>query len=173
MIRVDKLRLQLGAFALALAGSGFLIWEASGVQRQIASRRWPTVEGQIHELVAKSSEDESGEPEFQGRVLYTYIVADEQYTTDLTDFSLGPKRPDRKSALADVRSYRVGSKVRVYYDPADPSVGVLKPGVSEGHQLAFLVAGATAGIGWIGSFFVICSWIHAWKSGRREESPEE
>ena len=174
MIRItfDKFRLQTGALALALVGTGFLIWEGPGIQREISSRRWPTVEGQIHELVAKTWEGNGNdEPEYYGRVLYTYIVADEQYTTDLTDFGPGPKRLDRKTALADVRHYRVGSKVRVYYDPDDPSVGVLKPGVPDSHQVAILVTGAMAGIGWPLSFLVIRSWIRDWEAVREATEP--
>lgn len=155
-----KFRFQIFSVMMALAGPVLLIWQAKDTLREIASSNWPTVEGEVQELVAKRSVTDNGKTlQFYGRVKYTYIVDGVEYSTDLTDFGPGTKWPDRSSALVDISQYRVGLKVPVYYDPAEPSVGVLQPGLPQPHRLAMILLIVFTIVCSICAGFTIRSWI--------------
>lgn len=159
-----KLRFQVFALIATFGCPAFLIWMASETKRQIASSDWPAVEGEIDGVVAKSWWSEASKTtKFFGRAVYRYTVENREYTSDLTDLGPGIKRADQFTALADVASYEPGMKVVVYYDPQDPSVGILERGIPS-IRLALLV-GLSVGtiISAIASYFAIRSWLRSTK----------
>ena len=133
---------------------------AAETRQQIASTNWPSVEGEIQDVIAKSwwSED-SKTTKYYGRAVYRYTVQDKEYTSDLTDLGPGAKRADPNTALADVVRYQPGMKLPIYYDPHDPSVGILEKGIPTIH-LGLLI-GLSVGtiVSVIVSFFTIRGWI--------------
>ncbi len=155
-----KFRFQVFALIAMFGCPGFLIWMAAQTKRQIASSNWPSVEGEIQDITAKSwwSED-SKTTKYYGRAIYSYTVQDHEYTSDLTDLGPGTKRADPNTALADVARYQPGMKLPVYYDPNDPSVGILEKGIPPIH-LGLLI-GLSVGtiVSVIVSFFTIRGWI--------------
>ena len=159
-----KLRLQFFTVFVALLCPGFLIWMASGAGRQFASYQWPQVPGTVLTLVAKSWLDSERVTKYFGRVVYKYEVQGKTYTSDLTDLGPGTKQSDQATALADVSQYHRGDKVTVYYDPNDPSVGVLEKGVPQIHKILFVILAVGSLVSLIGSVFVLRSWVLAWRA---------
>jgi len=121
-------RLRFFGLGMAILGPVMLVITWQDTTLALASYRWPTVEGVVEETIAKWSQNEKGNMKFVGRVLYNYEVSGEQYRTNITEFSNGPRRADRQIALADVSEYSTGMRVPVHYNPQDPAVAVFRPG---------------------------------------------
>jgi Protein of unknown function (DUF3592) len=154
-----KVRLQVFAIGLGLVCPGLLIWQAPDLSRQIASTSWPHVPGAIQGVTAKTWLDKDNSTKYYGRAVYRYAVDGKEYTSDLTDLGPGAKRADLPSALADVRQYRPGMQVTVYYDPSDPAAGILETGIPP--VLLALAVALIIGtvIGWITAFFTVRAWL--------------
>jgi len=90
-----------------LAGVAAIVWGIYGMQSN--SSNWPSVEGQI---MSSTGPDYSSDLSNENST-YDYIVDGTTYTS-----SCGT-------------AYDVGTKVTVYYDPADPGVSVLSKGEME------------------------------------------
>lgn len=167
-----KLRLRVFCLIAMFACPAFLVWSAGETRQQIASNSWPSVEGEVLYITAKDWwDDDSNTTKYYGRVMYTYMVDGQEFTTDLTDLGPGMKRIDRETALEDVSEYRPGMKVMVYYDPDDPGVGVIKKGIPGMHLVLLVILCVGTVICTITSFFT----IRAWTWGRRsiESSPNQ
>jgi hypothetical protein len=61
-------------------------------------------------------------------VLYRYVIANQRYAANITDFEPLKWRPDKASALSDVAAYKRGQRVTVYYDPSNPLEASLERG---------------------------------------------
>lgn len=163
------LRLQFFTVGMAVMCPGFLIWEASTIYQQIASRNWPDVPGTVISTVAKPWLDSKNKTKFFGRVVYQYTVADQQYESDLTDLGPGEKREDAQAALKDVNHYRPGEAVRVYYNPADPSVAVLETGIPTIHLILLIGLSVGSVVGVVGSVFVLRSWLRSYLAQKESD----
>ncbi len=163
-----KFRLQIFCIFLTFLCPTFLVWQAADLRRQVASRSWPSVEGEVQGINVKTWFDDRNDVKYYGRVGYTYSVGGEKYTSELTDLGPGAKRSNRETAFADVSQYRPGMKLPVYYDPADPSIGVIAKGVPTIHLV--LAGGLAVGsiIGPITSIFTVRGWIRAAKQKPRK-----
>jgi hypothetical protein len=121
--------------------AGLIILAAGGVitffsRRDLVlswtSRRWPTVVGRISEKVTREgtsvgiTTDGTWAPiskNWRETVpAYTYSVAGQQYTSSRYDFS-------GAGWSANSRYYEDDEPVTVYYNPAQPSIAVLYPGL--------------------------------------------
>lgn len=118
----------------------------------IASVGWPTTEG----VVVLSEVGEGGSGQYtEGwwpRVSYRYSVNGREYTSDSVEVEdVGNGNTDR-FAWQVVQRYPAGKHVKVYYDPRDPSIAVLEPGIpnNEGGLWSIL----TLGVIGIGSLLV-------------------
>lgn len=155
-----KLRLQIGALIGMFGCPGFLIWMAGETKRQVASMRWPTVEGEVTGVTVKDSWSKDGKrTTYFGRAIYRYTVQDREYTSDLTDLGPGMKRADPATALADLAEYEAGEKVLVYYDPQNPSAGILKKGIPPIHLGLLIGLSIATIVCGIVSFFTIRGWF--------------
>ena len=155
-----KIRLQLVAVVMSIACPLGLVWMFGSITRQYASSNWPTAEGVVQGTVVKTwFNAKEGVNKYFARVNYHYTVDGKSFTSDLTDLGPGMKRASRELALADVAAYRPRAKVSVHYDPANPSIGVIEPGVPPTHMILFacLVFGAT--VCPVVAFFAIRGWI--------------
>lgn len=122
----------IGKYLIAafIVGFGALAWQAWRTKQ--ASPQWPHVEGEM--LHARAfAQNETGDEHgtlahhWQTEVKYRYSVAGVAYTgTRLRAFGLN--HFDQAAALQELRPFQVGSKVRVYYNPAKPGDSVLIPG---------------------------------------------
>jgi len=172
--------LQFAIFGLVVAIGGYLAWRdwhllfrgigylfvglgiftvaymARAVARARASVAWPTTEAVVvrSEVVASTTTSGTGGP--VGRTMTThdpevsfeYEVAGQRYRSHRIIFVDINYRYD--DAKATVERYPVGSRVTAYYDPRNPKVAVLEPGMagSAGHYcrgfgmgLAFMLLG--------------------------------
>lgn len=103
--------------------------------RQRAASSFPTVDGTITESKIVEDRDADGTT-YTARLRYTYQVAGREYTADRDRYytvSAG-----RGAAQRIVEAHPVGNKVTVYYNPADPSDALLRPGIAAGDSFMLL-----------------------------------
>lgn len=81
---------------------------------------------------------------FQGRkcldiyVTYRYWVSGQEFTSD--DVSIGSRPFNRReNATVAAAKYEATESVTVYYDPSDPSVSLLEPGVGFAPYLGLFI----------------------------------
>ncbi len=122
----------LGLFVvvgIGISGTGVSI-----LMEAVRSTEWPQVDG----AVTSSETDVDVQPNSGGRgmntryiadVVYRYAVAGQRYSSDQLGF-VRVWTGDERDAQSVQRRYPVGARVRVSYDPDDPSVAVLQPGVT-------------------------------------------
>ena len=154
-------KLKMLAFALAVGCPIGLVLIARDTLHEIDSNQWPSVEGQVQNVMAMPTPAKVNEPiEYFGRALYSYAVDGQNYTSYLTDLSSGTKRSSQIEALADVSQYAPGTKIAVFYNPANPVEAVLQTGVPSNHLIVLigLCIGFVGGV--IGSFFIVRGWRH-------------
>jgi hypothetical protein len=105
------------AFAVVCSYLLYVSW-----RRGNASVHWPSVKGSVIESRFVLEGDES-----ELIIRYEYLAdakSREGNTVTFSGFSL-----DLDTLEAYVRKYPQGASVRVYYDPVQPDVSVLEPGV--------------------------------------------
>ena len=162
-----KLRIKFVTVFVAVLGPAFLIWLLWDSRRQLASYQWPVTQGTVVAIRVKPWQDKDGSATYFGRVAYTYELNGKIYSTDLTDLGPGWKQVDEASAKADVSNYHPGDKVPVYYDPVDPSVGVLEKGIPEFQKLLLISLAVASAVAWLGTIFVVRSWLHNRRASKR------
>lgn len=138
---------------LAVAGVGIYLLQRGlqSVEQSIASRDWPTVEGEITRSAVHMTETpikKNGRevPNKKSRsyspaIEYRYFVKDQELIgTRITieDESVGTQA----SAQAIVDKYPIRTKVKVSYQPDQPAKSVLVPGSWAGAYRWFLPGGA-------------------------------
>lgn len=142
--------LTLGGVALILFGISFL-------KDAIASENWPVAAGQVQSTrPLRNTSSSKHNPTYYYAVIYRYEVKGIAYTNDRYSLGDGPtaskRYQNRAEAIAAARKdYPVGQAIDIYYDPAEPSSSVIKPGVGFG-TLVPLVLGCIflpSGIGLI------------------------
>lgn len=128
-----------------LFGAGALFLGVRDLDRAGASADWPAVRGTVESSRVESSTDDDGTT-YGAEVLVRYEVAGAEYLSNRVrfgEFSSSDPGPAQRT----VRRYPVGAEVAVHYDPADPELAVLEPGVHgaswalPGFGLVFLAAG--------------------------------
>jgi len=132
----------------------------------INSQSWPTARGAVLGTVAVPISPTADPPAFVGRVRYAYRVEQTRYASNLTDFESIQWQPDRTAALAAVADYRHGQEVKVYYDPAEPEFGVIKPGKPLQPVLLLFLLWLAVLAGFATTWYVIANEIEAWRQRR-------
>jgi hypothetical protein len=148
----------MGALSLLLLG--LCVWKLIPAYQQLRlvwiSRSWPSVQGKIVSGVIReesyTTETEKGDqtstyyrPEFEFR----YVVDNTTYTSSQRVFGDSPKYEKREKAQDDLKKYPKAGPVQVYYDPNDPSNGVLEP-----HYIGSVVRGF-----FLGFFMFSLAWF--------------
>jgi Protein of unknown function (DUF3592) len=145
MHRRGKLSLSMavGGPALLLLAIMILIAGGSRLLAARASARWPGTEGLIIESRARSNCTLC-----RPTINYYYTVRSQSFVGN--NITAGPQDYyNHDQADLKVRSYVVGRKLTVYYDPKEPAVSCLEPGILRWYAyLYFAVAGVvmTAGL---------------------------
>jgi len=168
-----KARLKFLVVGMAIFCPGFLIWTAADTKRQIDSNSWPTTPGMIVLTKALTWHDAKRVPKYYGRVVYRYTVDGREYTSELTDLGPGEKRATVGEAMDDVKAYHAGEPVTVYYDPDDPSVGLVANGIPQGQQVVLIACALGSVVCGVGAVFVVRSWLRAWRSGDPAAQPAD
>jgi hypothetical protein len=117
----SALRAVLGLLFLA-AGLMHLVLSSMAIHEAIESRSWSTTAGEI--TSAKVLSGRSSQP----AVEYIFQVSEKRYVgsrREVKDYGTG-----RTAAEAVLAAYPVGSRIKVYFDPSDPTRSVLKPGIT-------------------------------------------
>jgi hypothetical protein len=114
-----------------LAGAGFLwagvailMWDIGKLRQARAARNWPTAEGTV---VLSTIDDR--QKESTPHVVYTYTVADTEYTSNQISFDIFDKPGGEGRIESIIARYPEGTEVTVYYDPGNPSTAILEPEV--------------------------------------------
>lgn len=116
------------AIALAILLGG--LWLMAGRLR-IAWRspHWPTTAGSVVDASpVQSGTTDSDEPVYNAKVVFRYVVAGRAYEADTIEalpWLMSGDQVERK-----LQAYPPGRAVLVHYDPANPAVAVLIPGMS-------------------------------------------
>ncbi len=95
------------------------------LQSARGSESWPTAEGTVSE--SEVFEYYADTAMYQALVSYSYVVDNTRYTGMTVGYDVGGSS-DPASQREIAARYPVGSKVTVYYDPANPQIAVLEPG---------------------------------------------
>lgn len=125
-----------------VAGVALVLKAWSDVRLGIASRSWPFVEGVVQRSVIREEITDDGGTVYGVDVDYEYVVESETYKGNrisLAEYASG----DISYANAMIALYKVGSRIRVFYAPENPSCCLLSPGVKGGSWI-FLAAGLLA-----------------------------
>ena len=116
-----------------VSGLAITAW---GVHIMLGARKtqqWPAVEGEIERSV-EGSETEDLLPDIE----FSYQVGEESFRRSL-EFPAGTM-PTPEFNNSYLKKYPQGSKVEVYYDPAQPDQATLEPGMAGGDWMV-LAAG--------------------------------
>jgi len=144
---MNKVILVFGMLALGLVaffGLYLFLKGVRNVQMAAASAKWPTTSGEVvsSETTRDASPDRRKSPStvtFDTRTVVRYTVNGREYTTDQRHFGQTLGSSDKSDAALQRLRYPAGQSVTVSYNPANPSIGVIKPGV---HAEAFWLPGA-------------------------------
>ena len=109
----------IGVLAL-IAGTVVSVAAVATIAVARASRRWPTVAGRV-----VRSEIRDGRPVIR----FVYQVEGQEHEGSGVAAGDWPYRPAR-SAARRVQRYPVGAEVNVYYNPRQPNIAMLKPGLA-------------------------------------------
>lgn len=138
------------AVVFTLVGAAVTAWGVVDYRRAQASRNWPTANGRVQyaTVETRSSRNDSGTSSttFQARIIYGYEIGGQTLRSERVSFG-EVSTSDPADAEEIVARYQPGTTVTVYYDPQNPELAVLEPGVSLGNYLllgigsVFFVAG--------------------------------
>ncbi len=132
-------KIQKAAFCLVFigAGVGFSIYGYHVLQNAKASAEWPAAKGIITVSKVVKSESTTGTGTnkrrtvtYNAKIHFKYPVKGKSYTSNNVTFG-----QSTKGAGVIVSQYPTGKKVNVFYNPQDPKVAVLEPGVSTSSYL--------------------------------------
>jgi hypothetical protein len=115
---------------ILFAAAGFaLLWnEMRNLRSGAASRDWPSTTGKV---VARDVDPGAPIARFDSslRLVYRYSVQGADYESSRIDF-VGRYGGSSHDVAQGLRRYGQGEAVTVYYNPRNPGVAVLEPGVA-------------------------------------------
>ncbi len=139
---------------LACLAGGFALWQYVGKPmraRAAASVKWPVTDGEITRSQLNREEPKRDKKAmFSMTVAYAYTLDGKNLEGHRVWFGDHFSTSDPDHFQAAVKRYPVGTAVKVFYDPADPSDSVLEPGSNWSASIWYLVGiglmvfGATA-----------------------------
>jgi hypothetical protein len=115
------------------------------IARGLRSKSWPSTEGEILMAEVRAKVTGRGGKAWVPSVTYRFYVQGKEIVGHTIRIGVG-ERTFSSSAHRMIENYVVGGTHAVFYDPADPRVNVLEPGVSAMKVLCFvLTVGALIG----------------------------
>jgi hypothetical protein len=127
----------------------FALREIDSAQKSVT---WPTVTGTIRSSETVWSHTSNGGDAASAEVIYVYAVRGRRHTSNKVLFGdYGSSDSSRADRI--VNEYSPGQAVTVYYNPLDPSLAVLQPGVTIGSWIfagfGFLFLAIGLGLVWL------------------------
>ncbi|WP_185970366.1 MULTISPECIES: DUF3592 domain-containing protein [unclassified Mesorhizobium] len=146
--------LGVAAFLLFM---GLMILRMGFAQRSLArqAEKWPVTPGHIESSGLQALRNYSAyrwRTVFKSRIVYTYGVAGQRYTSDRVAFGATVTASLPGLVSGQARSYAEGSKVDVHYDPANPASAVLECRVRGLWLLGVCSAAFLGGAAWLVGF---------------------
>ena len=144
--------LSFAAPAVVIASGAWIAASQFGwALRAFRSRSWPKAQGSIEraKVVPTGARIDRGHGSFEAHVAsvaYRYMVGGQSYVGSLVSYKGYIPNVDRVEKI--VARYPDGAEVQVAYDPVNPEVAVLEPGLGLGNCLgvglgvALLIGGA-------------------------------
>jgi hypothetical protein len=121
--------LGIAAGVLVVLGSVSILNGIRELARGFTSRSWSVTRGII--LSASPAAGGLGRIAWPfPQIRFEYVVAGEKYVSDAYSASTQTVFLTKASLLRRLTAYAPGSDVDVYFDPANPGHGILKPGVT-------------------------------------------
>ena len=138
---MEKMFVNFILMVLVLAGVGIAVYGTGTVIDAYKSTDWPQADGSVTasgvEMKSDATDGRTRALRYSPAVSYSYDVDGRTYSLDRLGFTR-VWTGDESDAQSIVRRYPVGQTVTVYYDPGDPSMAVLFPGVSLNSMLGLL-----------------------------------
>jgi hypothetical protein len=107
--------------------------------REMGSANWPATQGMILETNLVHAYGVKGMPGFVPGVQYAYKVDGRTYVGTRIDFHTQDHVYAQDTAQSWLYKYPPGRAVTVYYNPKDPSITILEPGMKSEQRLLFYV----------------------------------
>jgi len=131
------MKIALFALIFVVAGIAVSIWGWNEMESAKASMGWPTTEGTVissevekHRSTTGTGSKRRTSTTYEAEVLYEYAANGTTYSS--TRVSFGGSGGSSSQAREIVNRYPKGKMVSVHFDPEQPDVSVLEPGVSFG-----------------------------------------
>jgi len=133
----------IGLSVFALAAVGFFVMYVQQFLTNLASKRWPNVEGNIlsAEIVKEGGH---GNYSYVPNVTYSYRLDDIAYSGDISDTAIG--NPTSTLAKAQITQYSVSKPVTIYYAPNNHEKSTLHPSVSRQTIGGLLLSGILSAV---------------------------
>lgn len=130
---------------LTLGGVALVLFGISSLKEAIASKNWPVAPGQVQSTrPQRDTSSRKYNPTYHYAVTYRYEVEGTVYSNDRYSLGDGPTASKRfqnqgEAIAAARKDYPVGQAIDIYYDPAEPSSSVIKPGVGFGTLVPLVI----------------------------------
>ena len=147
--RRHRLWIRFILLSFVSVGVGMLFLGGRGLALGLRSRAWPTAQGSILSSQVDTQSSSDGTT-YAPKVTYAYEAGGGHRSGSLVHGGGPVYISSQKYAQAIVDRYPQGAKVSVHYDPRDPSLSVLEPGI---HWESLLLPGVGAG------FFLVGLWV--------------
>ena len=110
-------------------------WGLRIILRTRKTLQWPAVEGIIEESTVSSESTEGND--LLPHIKFCYRVEQQTYR-QLMQFS-GDITPSQEFAQSYVDKFPEGTRVQVYYNPENPEIATLEPGLGKGDWLVLAI----------------------------------
>lgn len=127
------------------------------------SERWPTASGAISANWLKVLIGRNGRRFYHPEITFRYRVGGADYQSSRISFAFDRNQRDQREAQNILDRYPMGSVVKVYYEPGNPSFGILEPGRNEEMELLYKMDLWLIGIF---SFSFVATWF--WYDDQKE-----
>lgn len=142
---------------MIIGGIALIVSGAANVRRALGSLKWPAVEGVVRgsKVTSRTSKNSDGATSTMHylELAVDYQVGGRQYTTDQVYYGFANGSGDASEVEVERLRYREGAPVKVYYDPAEPAMGVLRTGFDTG-VLTMPIAGLAVMFGGLAFLFM-------------------
>jgi len=124
---------------LIIIGLGLSVKGVIAFTEDKESEKWPKASGMIIHSTLGEKENDEGKISYFADIEFKYSVDSISYTNDRISYWKFLS-PDSSNFEESLLKYPLNKKVSVYYNPKDPKIGYLEPGISIGSYI-YLIFG--------------------------------
>ncbi|MCH9654050.1 MAG: DUF3592 domain-containing protein [Planctomycetes bacterium] len=147
----DVRRFMMVFFGAIFIIVGYLVTYEMGlplIEQAKASKNWPTTAGLVlKSKVISHRKNNSSSSTYTAKVSYHYEVKGAQFESETVWFGGDISTSNKSMARETVKKFPVDQKVTVYYNPEDPEIAVLEPGVFKTTYFYYLFGWVFLGVG--------------------------